>query len=584
MNAFCTIVEKLDQGNFVLLLASIAAAIVLGVYLIGLLRRPKRFSEQNSSGGKKIASENDENRLGKYVHSSEEREKSLNWENGEKSSERAAAPDSNSGVKTALVADDEPVVSMALSNRLKRLGFNVVQSPDAAHALLGALKISPDLIIMDVNMPSGNGLAAAEMIVSDPRYRHIPIIIHSILNDELILERCRNIGVEYVEKSSKSWSKIKAIIETHFGKSENAGDTAAESAKGPMQDAGGKPRPEPTLSAKMPEETAVAAVKENLPPLGSDDQSLVNPHLPVCGHARFLCIDSDEGELDLFETRLSGLGAEITRMHDPEAGFWTCFTDKPHAVIMQFAKNSQKLQEVLARFVVHPFTKNIPVIFINHESAIPIDDLPTGDNFQVVNSPIAWHDFVEVLEKIVPVSTPQKNDPLSKPRDAGEDNQAARESSTGERTEPSGSGGEPAMRILCIDDDPLIAQSMAIRMNPYGIQVTGIENGMGGYLQAVAKQPDAILLDMQMPNGDGHYVLSKLKEHSRTKDIPVIILTMETNQGVRRQMVNLGAAGFLSKPVRWNALFEELGNHVPLPKKAVEDYELKHGALAMAYE
>lgn len=584
MNAFRIFLEQLDQSNLILLLASVSAAIVLGVYLFGLLRRPKRFSEQNSPDGIKRASESNENRLGKYVQPSEEREKSLNWESGEKPSDRPVASVSNSGVKTALVADDEPVVSLALSNRLKRLGFNVVQSPDAAHALLGALKISPDLIIMDVNMPSGNGLAAAEMIISDPRYRHIPIIIHSVLGDERTQERCRNIGVEYVEKSSKSWSNIKAIIENHFGKTEKAGDAAAESAGVSMQDAGDKPRPEPTLSAIMPEETAVAAVKEGTPPLREEGQPLVNPHLPVCGHARFLCIDSNECELDLFERRLSGLGAEITRMHDPDAGFWTCFTDKPHAVIMQFAKNSQKLQEVLARFVVHPFTKNIPVIFINHESAIPIDDLPTGDNFQVVNSPIAWHDFVEVLEKIVPVSTPQKNDPLSKPRDAGKENQSAMEAQAGEGTESSGSEGEPGMRILCIDDDPLIAQSIAIRMKPYGIQVTSIENGMGGYLQAVAKQPDVIMLDMQMPNGDGHYVLSKLKEHSRTKDIPVIILTMETNQGVRRQMVNLGAAGFLSKPVRWNALFEELGHHVPLPKRAVEDYELKLGALAMAYE
>ena len=305
--------------------------------------------------------------------------------------------------------------------------------------------------------------------------------------------------------------------------------------------------------------------------------------MPVCGHARLICIDSDEGELDLFETRLSGLGVEVIKCHDLEEGFWTCFTEKPHAVIIQLAKKSEKLLEILDRFVVHPFTKKIPVIFINHENAIPTEDLPAGENFEVVNTPIAWHDFIAVLEKIVPISAPQKDDPLAKPKGPGFEIESVGEAVSGEAKEPAESSGEAVMQILCIDDDPLITQSVAIRMKPYGIEVLGVENGMGGYMRAVANRPDVILLDMQMPNGDGHYVLSKLKEHPRTKDIPIIMLTIESNQGVRRQMMGLGASGFLSKPVRWSDLFEELGNHVELPKKAVDDYHLKLESMASVY-
>jgi CheY-like chemotaxis protein len=90
----------------------------------------------------------------------------------------------------------------------------------------------------------------------------------------------------------------------------------------------------------------------------------------------------------------------------------------------------------------------------------------------------------------------------------------------------------------------------------------------------VTAQPDLILLDLKMPNGQGNYVLGKLKDNPRTKDIPVIILTMDTTAGMRREMLSLGANAFLTKPVHWPDMFAEMGRCIKLPKQLLIDYHL----------
>lgn len=61
--------------------------------------------------------------------------------------------------KVVLIADDDNELSQGLAIRLRGLGYTVMRSPDASHALIGAMRLTPNLIILDVDMPSGNGLA-----------------------------------------------------------------------------------------------------------------------------------------------------------------------------------------------------------------------------------------------------------------------------------------------------------------------------------------------------------------------------------------------------------------------------------------
>jgi CheY-like chemotaxis protein len=65
---------------------------------------------------------------------------------------------------------------------------------------------------------------------------------------------------------------------------------------------------------------------------------------------------------------------------------------------------------------------------------------------------------------------------------------------------------------------------------------------------ACAERPDAILLDVMMPDLDGPATLRRLQDDPRTSDIPVILLTAKAHDADRRSFATLGAAGMLTKP------------------------------------
>ena len=199
----------------VILCMAIGAALLAAVHYNNHRRRrtaAANLDEQSNraSSGTKSA---EADRIERYVCAEESDRDSLGWSAAADNGTSTDSQNPSTGEvcaslgkgKTILIADDDPVVVFALSRRLQQLGFQVIRSPDAAHALMGAMKVKPDLIILDVNMPSGNGLAVCEMMASDPRYAGIPVIIHSMLGDEATKERCRRLGARHVEKSSKSW-------------------------------------------------------------------------------------------------------------------------------------------------------------------------------------------------------------------------------------------------------------------------------------------------------------------------------------------------------------------------------------------
>ncbi len=77
--------------------------------------------------------------------------------------------------KILLVEDNEENWDV-LSRRLRRRGFDVVLAHDGEQAIVSALAESPDLILMDMNMPKLDGWQATRRIRSEPAVRSIPVI------------------------------------------------------------------------------------------------------------------------------------------------------------------------------------------------------------------------------------------------------------------------------------------------------------------------------------------------------------------------------------------------------------------------
>ncbi len=110
--------------------------------------------------------------------------------------------------------------------------------------------------------------------------------------------------------------------------------------------------------------------------------------------------------------------------------------------------------------------------------------------------------------------------------------------------------------VLCIDDDAEYAASLRMRFKQRGVHLVNATAGMSGYRQAFTSPADAILLDVNMPDGSGDYILRRLKENEITRDIPVIVVTGERSKPLERKMYNLGAAEYFTKPVEWERLWQ----------------------------
>lgn len=80
-------------------------------------------------------------------------------------------------------------------------------------------------------------------------------------------------------------------------------------------------------------------------------------------------------------------------------------------------------------------------------------------------------------------------------------------------------------RILVVDDEPDFASLVQTNLEREGFLVEVAYDGQEGLDKVRAHPPDAIVLDVMMPEKDGYAVCKELKKDDRTRDIPVILLT-----------------------------------------------------------
>src|SRR5581483_11577666 len=81
-----------------------------------------------------------------------------------------------------------------------------------------------------------------------------------------------------------------------------------------------------------------------------------------------------------------------------------------------------------------------------------------------------------------------------------------------------------------------------------GYEVLTAGSAAEGLARAAADRPDAILLDVMMPDMDGPTAFEHLRADERTRDIPVILLTAKVQTADRRRFADLGVAAVIAKP------------------------------------
>lgn len=84
------------------------------------------------------------------------------------------------------------------------------------------------------------------------------------------------------------------------------------------------------------------------------------------------------------------------------------------------------------------------------------------------------------------------------------------------------------------------------------------ETGMSGFRIADEKQPDFILLDIQLPDINGFNVLEKIRANHNTAAIPVIAMTSYAMTGDKAKFLAAGCNGYLEKPIDAELIIQQI--------------------------
>jgi signal transduction histidine kinase/DNA-binding response OmpR family regulator/HAMP domain-containing protein len=119
--------------------------------------------------------------------------------------------------------------------------------------------------------------------------------------------------------------------------------------------------------------------------------------------------------------------------------------------------------------------------------------------------------------------------------------------------------------VLVVDDDASVRDLLAKTLEKEGYRVISARNGLEALALARRHRPQAITLDVMMPQLDGWGALRELKADASLRDIPVIMVTVLNERGMA---IPLGAADFVTKPIDRQRLTAILREHCTNPSNA----------------
>ncbi len=115
-------------------------------------------------------------------------------------------------MKSILVVDDDRDIVLGLSIRLRAAGYAVLAVQDGNAALSTAINKKPDLILMDIGIPAGNGLWVLEFLKKNANSMLIPVVIMTGMEPVAAREKAMALGaVEFFQKPVDNDQLLQAI-------------------------------------------------------------------------------------------------------------------------------------------------------------------------------------------------------------------------------------------------------------------------------------------------------------------------------------------------------------------------------------
>ena len=134
--------------------------------------------------------------------------------------------------------------------------------------------------------------------------------------------------------------------------------------------------------------------------------------------------------------------------------------------------------------------------------------------------------------------------------------------------------GKALATILVVDDSRINLKGVSRMLEGHFRVLTAESGPIALQIAAAEPRPDLILLDVMMPEMDGYEVIQRLQANEATRAIPVIFVTARVNDEDEQHGLSLGAADYITKPLRPSILLARIRNHLKLKQAqdALRDY------------
>jgi two-component system, OmpR family, response regulator MprA len=118
--------------------------------------------------------------------------------------------------------------------------------------------------------------------------------------------------------------------------------------------------------------------------------------------------------------------------------------------------------------------------------------------------------------------------------------------------------------ILIVDDEPAVAEMLRDIFVSQGYVVDGASNGGDALMLASLSRPDAVILDIKLPDTSGAEVLARIR--ALDESIPVVMLSGSDDEDMARSLLKAGAMDYLRKPFQFDQLIQAVSLAVEVGK------------------
>ncbi len=113
------------------------------------------------------------------------------------------------------------------------------------------------------------------------------------------------------------------------------------------------------------------------------------------------------------------------------------------------------------------------------------------------------------------------------------------------------------VKVMVVDDDPDVVLLLNKVLSRRGYEVVSSLSGEEAVEKAPEVKPDIIFMDIMMPTMDGWEAAKALKENEKTKDIPIVILSVRKEpEDIEKSLKYAHAVAHIGKPIKFDKLYE----------------------------